>query len=121
AARQRRPSASPPATTFQRDQESSSPLSRSNSTAAYRGATDATCSLSASLRISDRAPDPLRRGGHVEMLDPQGRKRVDDGVHEGGRRAGSAGLAAALDAEGIGGGGCRALDEVEVRQIGRAR
>ena len=35
------------------------------------------------------------------MLDAQGRQGVEDGVHDGGHRADGAGLAGALDAEGL--------------------
>src|SRR5260370_29328296 len=55
------------------------------------------------------------------MPDSRGRQRVQHGVHQGGRGGGGAGLGAGREGQWIGGGWRRALDEVEIRQVGRAR
>ena len=49
----------------------------------------------------DRNPDALGRGGHVEMLDSEGGKRVDHGIHEGRGARCDAGLAAPFHAQRI--------------------
>src|SRR5882672_1046397 len=57
------------------------------------------CMVSLSLGgFVESAPHGLRRGGHRQVLHAE---RVGDGIHERGRRADSAGLAAALHAQRV--------------------
>src|SRR5688572_12824547 len=51
--------------------------------------------------LRDRFPDAAWARRHVDVLHPQGRERVDDGVHHGARGADRARLAAAFDAERV--------------------
>src|SRR5262245_39788765 len=53
------------------------------------------------LRLSHRLPHALRRERHVEVPDPERRERVDDRVHDRGRRGDRPRLAGALDAERV--------------------
>ena len=50
----------------------------------------------------DRAPDALRRCGHVDLADAKFRQRVDEGVHHRRQRASGARLAAALRTQDVG-------------------
>src|SRR5712691_12001376 len=61
---------------------------------------------------SDRTPDPLGNGWHVDVIDAEGGERVDDCIDNGLRRGDAPGLARALDAERI--GGSRQLGEGDV-------
>src|SRR5215467_14669480 len=53
----------------------------------------------------DRAPDALRRDGHVEVLDAEFGERVDDRVDDGAERRGRAAFASAAQAERVRGRG----------------
>src|SRR5499426_2235054 len=59
--------------------------------------------LSASMRLAsvDRAPDALRRDGHVEVLDAELGERVDDRVDDRAERRRRAAFAAAAQAERV--------------------
>src|SRR5215813_2753048 len=58
------------------------------------------CSMSGPLRV-DRAPDALRRDGHVEVFDAELGERVDDRVDDRAERRRRAAFAAAAQAERV--------------------
>ncbi len=69
--------------------------------------------------LLDGPPDPLGRGGHVDVGDAEVGHRVDDRVLHRGRGADRAGLADALGAERVVARGRLHLDQLEARHLGR--
>src|SRR5579875_116443 len=68
-------------------------------------------------RRAHRAPDPLGRGGHLDMANAERREGVDQRVADRRQRADRAGLAGALDAERVGPGRHRMVLLPDRRQI----
>src|SRR5665213_3762229 len=53
-------------------------------------------------RIMNLLPEPIRAGGHVDVLDAERRQRVADGIDDCDRACDRAGFANALDAKLVG-------------------
>jgi len=73
------------------------------------------------LRRANGAPDAFGCRRHVEISDAERAKRVDDGVHDGGKRPDIASLARTLDPQRVGLGRHRVLVGLKGRDFVGAR
>src|ERR1700737_294628 len=90
-------------------------INRASSVASSRQRSSVIASRPAG--VLNRPPNPLRGCRHVDVPDPEFRKRVDKRVHDRRQCAGTAGLAAALGAEHIGLGRDRMEGVGETRRV----